>query len=162
MQRHVLVVGLPAAGKTHLSKFFREKGKDAYDADDVIASYTDEKGNPKSPTKEEWEKNMGIKWAWDAKKLKELLGEHEELYLFGASDNMYDFIGLFDKAYYLKADKDLLSERLEARKTSNDEFGKTKEQRKLVFSWIEYSERRAKSTDLRSSMPLCHRRRSLR
>jgi pantothenate kinase len=86
-------------------------------------------------------------WQWSKKLLNNILRKNKEVYLFGASDNMYDFLDLFDKKYYLKADKKLLAKRLRNRKNPYD-FAKTEEQKQIVFSWIEYAQNKAKENRL--------------
>lgn len=87
------------------------------------------------------------KWKWNKKRLVEMLEQNREMYLFGMSDNMYDLLVLFDKAYYLKVDRKLLTDRLKYRE-KEDEFGKTEEQREMIFGWIDYCEEQAKEEGL--------------
>lgn len=142
--KHVLITGLSATGKTTLSKFFREKGKNAYDVDKVLARWIDKKtGKPKAPTDEEWKRLSGIEWEWDRRKLKRLLKQNKEAYLFGSANNTYGLANLFDKVYYLHASKKLILQRLKSEKRDND-FGRHGTQRKLIMSWVKPVAERAK------------------
>jgi len=144
MHRHALVTGLAATGKSTLARYFIKRGKKAIDADYVIAKWVDESGHTKK-----YEKDIGkeflekYKFQWDIDKLQKLLNKNEELYVFGASTNLYDLADYFDERYYLKADENLLATRLKTR-TGPYDFGRTEEQKHLIFSWIEYNERKAK------------------
>ncbi len=142
--KHILISGLPATGKTYLSRYFKKRGKNAYDADEIVGRWIDKKtGKPREPTKREWEQLSGIEWEWDGIKLKKILKKNKEVYLFGSANNMHDFVSLFNKAYYLHADKDLIVKRIKNKNREHD-FGKPAKQRKLILSWIKPVEERAK------------------
>ena len=142
--KHILVTGLPATGKSYLAKFFKKMGKNAYDADDVIGRWVDKKtGKPREPTKREWEQLSGIEWEWDSKKLKSILKQNKEAYLFGSANNIHELAHLFDKTYYLRADKELILKRIRNKDREHD-FGRPVKQRKLILSWIKPVEERAK------------------
>lgn len=146
---HVLVAGLPTAGKTSLSKHFKKRGKVAYDTDKAIGYWEDKYGNRIEPTREQWENPIDIRWNWDEAKLQKLLSKHKELYLFGRADNMYDFAEFFDKIYYLKPDKATLVRRLEKREAKKEfKFGRTREQRELILGWKKQSDKEAKKLGL--------------
>ena len=143
---HVLIVGPPASGKSYLCRYFNKNGKTAYDTDKVrgLHRYTDKHGNPKAPTKAEWQlKRAELRWVLDRPELKELLGKYNELYVFGLADNLAELLGLFDKTYYLNANKNLLRRRLLS-KTRDNHFGKSKAQRDWILSEIDASTKEAK------------------
>ena len=84
-------------------------------------------------------------WNWDGKRLRDLIKKNlnRDTYFFGGSANMYDFIGLFDRYYYLKANRRLILERLEKRtqsKESYHNYGSTQRQRDEIMesldAWI--------------------------
>ncbi len=142
--KHILVTGLPATGKSYLAKFFKKTGKNAYDADDVIGRWVDRKtGKPREPTKREWEQLSGIEWEWDSRKLKSILKQNKEAYLFGSANNIHELAPLFDKIYYLHADKELILKRIRNKNREHD-FGRPAKQKKLILSWIKPVEERSK------------------
>jgi shikimate kinase len=145
MHKHILITGLSGTGKTHLYKFFKEKGKNSYDADEALGRWVDKKtGKPKTPTKKEEEQARGIDWGWDGRKLNRILKQNNEVYLFGGlSEHTTQFVRLFDKIYYLYAGKELILQRLRSKDRNND-FGRHPEQRRLIISWIKYAAERAK------------------
>jgi hypothetical protein len=114
--QRVLVIGPPASGKMYLSRFFCSRGKNSFDADDAIADWVDGHGNKRELTREKWGNPVRFRWVWDKRKLMALLRRHKELYLFGNAYNAYDVMGLFDRIYYLRATRALLSKRFESRK----------------------------------------------
>lgn len=139
---HVLISGKSGSGKTTLAEFFKKAGKNAYDADIVpgLGFWTDSSGKPRpQPTHEEWEQVKGFEWKYDSVKLKEILSQNNEIYLFGGSENIYDLAKLFDRLYYLYADEKLILERLEKRSKSGKsyhDFGRIEAQRKGIISNI--------------------------
>lgn len=148
---YVLVTGLPGVGKTHLAKYFRAHGANAYDADDVkrLGRWVDSRGRyvtyVESKVNADWlSKNQYI---WSRKVMRGLLGRSPRIYLFGSASNMYGLLGLFDRAYYLKADSGLIGRRLQSKDRAN-RFGTSREQRKLIQSWVEYSDTRAQEEGL--------------
>lgn len=146
--RRVLIMGPPASGKSYLVEYFKSRGKDAYDGDN-FAHWIDESGNAKELTRAEWKNPIGMKWVWNVAKLKTLINEHKELYFFGSAYNEYDVMHMFDDVYYLKADESLLNSRFENRKSSEQGFGKTSTQRKIIFEWLKGSDKKAEERNLK-------------
>jgi hypothetical protein len=154
MKNHVLIAGPSGSGKTTLAEFFKQQGKNAIDVDlSGVGTWIDsEKNQVTAPADlgkgiNEWAEDRKLEWVWNGDKLKALLAKDEELFLFGGSGNMFDFIGLFDGLYYLKADKELVLSRLEMRLKSGKsyhEFGKTQAQRDLILSGLEWGEEKAR------------------
>jgi shikimate kinase len=148
MHKHVLVIGMPGTGKTTLTAYFIKKGKTAFDGDEELGKWLDKRGHVKRMMKHASKKWLSEhRWRWNVRKLKKLLKDNRELYLFGGADNQFDVLDLFDRTYYLKADKKLLAKRLKTR-TGPYDFGKTKHQKELVFGWINSVDRRAKENGL--------------
>jgi hypothetical protein len=145
MRDRVLIVGPSGTGKSRLARYFQEKGRNAFDADEVpgLAGWTDLAGSPKEISKEEWRTQEGVRWTWNAERMTELLRESEEIYLFGSSSNLYDFLDLFDRRYYLRASEALISERLQSPGRDND-FGREEPQRSLVLGSLPAEEDRAR------------------
>jgi ubiquinone/menaquinone biosynthesis C-methylase UbiE len=156
---HVLICGGAGSGKTFLAKYFKRMGVKAYDADSVkgLARWVDRRGRPTvfdKSDKEWWVNNW---WEWDKKRIKHLLGKGEEVFLFGNANNNQDIIKLFDRAYYLKAGKELVSKRLRSWSRENPKgFGKSNEERDMILSWIPKDTRKATAqgfTLLDASLP---------
>ncbi len=82
-------------------------------------------------------------WEWDRKAVKQILKANKELYLFGNANRNETIADLFDKVYYLKANRNLVSERLRSERRKN-RFGKGRKQREMVLSWIPSMDRKAK------------------
>lgn len=145
-QLHVLVDGPSGSGKTTLVDFFKSQGKIAIDADTYpgLAMWVDKNGNRKRPgmlTAEQSElvRRGDLKWNGDRNRLQELLTQNgdKELYIFGETYNLQDFIDLFDKKYYLQTDTTLLLKRLKERagrvNGQYHVFGTTEEERDIVI-----------------------------
>ncbi|MDE1819547.1 MAG: AAA family ATPase [Euryarchaeota archaeon] len=152
----VLISGPAGAGKSHLARYFRECGLNAFDADDVpdLSHVVDLSGRRRTLTKDEWHRWEGLQWVWDAPRLRKLLSGKEGVYLFGHADNMYSFLPLFARCYYLRASPSLIRRRLNARK--GNDFGKSEPQRRQVFRTLrpwELQARRAGFTVLDAALP---------
>lgn len=152
MRYRVLVVGLPGSGKSHMTKYFAKKGKHAYDTDKVerLSNWIDKEGHVAKYLHSKYHDEEYLskyKWRWNRAKFKKLLKENDEAYFFGSSDNETDFYKYFDRIYYLRAGKRLLSARLKSRK-NRDHFGRTAQQRRFVYSWLEYVDKRARENGL--------------
>lgn len=143
---HILITGNSGSGKSYLSKFFRGKGKNAIDADEYpgLGVWVDKNGTILSPTKKQWLELEEIDFIWNPKIMEQLLSNNEELYLFGSSHNIMDFVKRFDKVFYLKIDNKLLVERLQ--KDREHDFGKDKKQLDKILSWTEYIDERARKS----------------
>jgi AAA domain-containing protein len=142
---HVLITGPAGSGKSRLARYFRRRGRNAFDADEVpgLCFWVDRAGNPKEVTPEEWRTMEGIQWFWSTTQLDELLRGAEEIYLFGSADNQYEFLSRFDRRYYLRASSALISARLEDPRRDND-FGRGPVQRELVLRSLPVEEERAR------------------
>jgi hypothetical protein len=152
MHNRVLVVGLSATGKSYLAAYFKRKGKHSYDTDKLeLSHWVDKRGHVAKyiHTKYHDEEYLSkYKWRWDKTKFKKLLKVYDEVYFFGSADNETEFYKYFDRVYFLKANKRLLSIRLKKR-GNKDHFGATEQQRRLIYSWIDHVEKRAKEEGLK-------------
>src|SRR3989338_3744394 len=127
MSKRVLIIGPSGSGKTYVSAALRAKGINAIDADLVegLSDWFD--GNDK---KVECPADAGPEFLnnhvflWDRGFLSKFLEEQDEVYLFGASGNVFDMLDLFDKVYFLKVSPELLAKRLRHENRENP-MGKT-------------------------------------
>lgn len=144
---HVLVTGPPGSGKTTLAKSFKEHGKNAVDADiSGIGVWFDKYGKTVNAPNgigrgiNKWAEQHQLIWAWDGDRLKKLLSSHDEVYIFGGSTNLHDFIDLFNVKYYLEARHDLVNRRLDVRSKDSEnynDFGSTEGQRKYILGKLD-------------------------
>ncbi len=147
MQGYVLIVGMPGSGKTHLAAYFKKRGKNAYDADEIkgLGKWIDKNGRRvrynHSKADQKWIQEH--KWIWSGRKLRSVLRHNKNVFLFGTSSNVYGFVHLFDKAYYLKASPALISSRLQHIKRTNS-FGKTDAQRESILERMNRSYEKAR------------------
>jgi hypothetical protein len=144
--RRVLVTGPAGSGKSYLARYFRDQGRDAFDADEVpdLARLVDVDGKPRKFSEGEWLAYEGLRWVWDAEVLNGLLAGREEVYLFGSCSNLYDFVDLFDRKYFLDASRELIEARLLA-PTRDHDFGRGEAQRRFVFAELPLEVSRARA-----------------
>lgn len=130
MPKHILITGPSGSGKTYISGKLHEKGINAIDADTIpgLADWYDEEdkkvGLPPDAGKEFLDNH---RFLWDREFLEDFLQKQDEIYLFGMSGNVFDMLDLFDRAYFLKTDPQVLAERLRHEGRKNP-MGKTEYQ----------------------------------
>ncbi|MBI2028008.1 MAG: AAA family ATPase [Candidatus Levybacteria bacterium] len=143
----VLIFGSSGSGKTYVSTELRKLGINAVDADSVegLSSWFDGSGN-KMPYKEDADEEFlnNHSFLWDRKFLEEYLKENPNIYLFGASGNIFGMLDLFDKVYFLKVNPGLQKERLVHQSRENP-MGNTEYQRENAVRWGRELEKKAKA-----------------
>lgn len=142
----VLVSGPSGAGKTFLTKKFREKGQNAFDSDQIdgLSSWYDFEGK-KVTEPEEIKKNFleTHQFLWDREFLTTFLADKPNIYVFGMSGNAFEMLDVFDIVYFLQVPPEILRERVQHESREN-KMGKTEEQREAVVSWAKHIEEKAK------------------
>lgn len=116
INKHVLVLGSPGSGKSHLAAYAKKAEFPAYDADyDVpgLGVWKNSAGEIVSfPTP------VSVAWldthqfVWDREVLVAFLRAHEAVFLFGIASNAFEMTELFDHTYYLSISETVLRERL--------------------------------------------------
>ena len=131
--RRILITGLPGSGKSKLTQYLESQGKRAIDADKVFLSYN---GKPLPFGASIW---WGIKNfpTWDEKKFQAVLEENKDrdLYVLGVVPGILKYLSFFDKIYYLDADKETLTKRLETPRPDNN-YGTSIAQRKIAAALV--------------------------
>ena len=141
----ILIMGPSGSGKTYISAKLREKGVNAVDADTVdgLAGYFNSDGiEVQCPPDADKDFLDNHEFLWSKDYLKEYLSNQDEIYLFGMSGNAFDMLNLFDKVYFLKANSNLLAERLRHESRENP-MGKTDYQLENAIRWAKEIEERA-------------------
>lgn len=127
MSNKVLIIGPSGSGKTYISANLRKRWINAVDADLIsgLSGWFDSNGNevqyPEDANKDFLD-NHGF--LWNRKFLEEYLNQQKDIYLFGLSGNIFDVIGLFDRAYFLDVNSDVLRKNLR-HETRENPMGRT-------------------------------------
>ncbi len=79
---------------------------------------------------------------------QDYLTKNPDIYLFGASGNIFDMLDLFDKVYFLKVEPDLQKERL-IHESRENPMGNTEYQRENAVKWSQQLEQKAKTLDIK-------------
>jgi len=121
----ILITGASGSGKSTLCRFFRGRGVNALDGDEVrgLGSSVDLQGRPLPRiTKEQWGRIENWRFFWDEAVLRRFLARNPNVVLFGASDNMFDLdlAHLFDRRIYLRARWSVIRARLNDPNRDND------------------------------------------
>ncbi len=146
----VLVFGSSGSGKTYISSELRKLGINALDSDSIegLSSWYDGSGNKvgyRNDGDEEFLNNHSF--LWNRNFLEKYLKENSDIYLFGASGNIFEMMDLFDKAYFLKVEPALQKERL-THKSRENPMGNTEYQRENAVRWGRELEEKAKDLQI--------------
>ena len=135
----ILITGPSGSGKSTFCRFFRERGVNAVDGDEVrgLGGPVDLQGRSlRRITKEQWRRIEDWRFFWDERVLKRLLAHNPNVVLFGASDNMFalDLATLFDRRIFLHATWSVIRARLNNPIRDND-WGK--DSQPAQRDWVE-------------------------
>jgi len=136
----VLVFGPSGSGKTYVSNALREMGIPAFDADRVIglSSWYNKHGNKISePMTAEEAINEQYAFLWSRNFLSNFLRQHNDIFIFGGSGNIFDLIDLFDSVYFLKIDSQVQRERIQNSNNRNKELDFKNEELVIWGEWLE-------------------------
>jgi dephospho-CoA kinase len=150
---HIFIAGGPGTGKTTLARFFKEHGKNAYDGDLCNGMWLDQTGKVVKPNYKKlgkeinvWAEKRGLDWVCDKKKFNKMLRMNKEMYLFGGPTPRDPRL-IFDKVYWLNANRELIIKRLKKRvrdKNSYHKQGSTKSQRDAILKKLELNNAKSK------------------
>jgi hypothetical protein len=146
-----LIVGPSGSGKSYVSRKISEMGVNAFDADAVegLCGWFDKDGkiaNFSFDADREFLENHSF--LWNREFLKDYLESHtEEMYLFGLSENVFDMLDLFDKAYYFFVPDEEIEKRLSSEERDNP-FGKSEVQKQIILEFKRELDERARQLGL--------------
>jgi len=146
----VLVFGPSGSGKTYVSSELRKLGVNAIDADAIkeLSSWYDGAGNKITyPENADQIFLDNHSFLWDREFLKDYLNKNPNIYLFGASGNIFYMLDLFDKVYFLKIDPEIQKERLTYESRENP-MGNTEYQRENAVIWGQELEEKARKLNI--------------
>ena len=144
MNKSILIIGVAGSGKSAVCDELNKLGYKVFGIEDIGGLFTmvDKKtGKPvKNFDNDNLESVRQADWICDKSKLQQLMRKNSNGVVFynGTASNLNDLLPLFDKIFLLKVSQKVLRERLSTR-TSND-FGRTSEVQKWVFSWKKWWE----------------------
>ncbi|MCX6823510.1 MAG: AAA family ATPase [candidate division SR1 bacterium] len=144
MKTSICITGVAGSGKSAVSDELKRLGYSSHGIEEgyglfaMVHKETGKISDTFDNDNQEWVKQH--RWICDKNKLQKLIDDNPQKIAFycGIASNIDELLPLFDKVFLLKANEKILSERLTTR-TSND-FGRTPEVQKWVFSWKEERE----------------------
>lgn len=151
MNKSILITGVAGTGKSAVCDELNKLGYQAFGIEDIdnLFSIAHKKTGKqfKNYDNDDLEKVKQADWICNKKKLQHLMHKNSEGIVFycGTASNLDDLLPLFDKIFLLKVSQKILRERLSTR-TSND-FARTAEVQKWVFSWKTWWENHMKEKD---------------
>ena len=151
MSKRVLIIGPSGTGKTYISAALRKKGINAVDADLIegLSGWYDGEGR-----KVDFPIDAGRgfldnhRFLWKREFLEKFLQDQSEIYLFGFSGNAFDMIDLFNEVYFLKAQPEVITERLRHGSRKNP-MGKTEYQLKNALKYAKEIEETVRRRDIK-------------
>lgn len=119
---HVLVFGVGGTGKSTIVTHLRARDMPVCDGDNVpgLAHFFDGGGQQvdfQRGADEQWLAEHPFRW--NDSVLLQRIASQPTLYLFGLADTIFDLIDHFDIVFYLRADADLILQRLAHPKRNN-------------------------------------------
>ncbi|MBI1974307.1 MAG: AAA family ATPase [Candidatus Zambryskibacteria bacterium] len=146
MKKKILIIGPSGSGKTYISAELRKGGINAIDADLVLdlSSWFDNDGKEvEYPEDADKEFLNNHEFLWNKEFLKDYLRKQDEIYLFGLSGNVFNVTDLFDKVYFLKVERQVLTENLRHESRENP-MGRTDYQLENALKYAEEIEQKAR------------------
>ena len=138
-QMKILLTGVAGTGKSSITRELNKRGIAAIDLHGVkgLLYWRDKKTKervPYSPGRPpEW--FQSVERLCDIDMLKQMLAEHEDIFMAGtAGGNEDEYYPLFDKVILLQCDPQTLIHRMETR-TNTSGFGKTKSEQDGTIEW---------------------------
>jgi hypothetical protein len=121
----VLITGTSGSGKSTLCIYFRERGVNAVDGDEIrgLGRPVDLSGRVlRRITPEQWRRIEDWRFEWSQKVLDRFLERNANVAIFGASDNLFDLdlASSFDRRFYLRAPWPVIRARLNDPRRDND------------------------------------------
>jgi len=140
----VLVFGPSGSGKTYIASALRQKGIAAFDADKLkglSAWYNKDGLKVPDPTSAEDAINNQYSFAWSKRYLITFLNRFPDVYIFGASGNVFKMFELFDKVYFLKVDTETQKKRLAGSPNRNPNLDFKQNELIIWGQWLEQAAR---------------------
>jgi broad-specificity NMP kinase len=148
MNKSILITGVAGTGKSVICNKLNKLGYKALGIEDIdgLFAMIDKKTGKqfKNFDNDNLELVKQADWICNKKKLQHLMRKksNELVFYCGTASNLNDLLYLFDKIFLLKVNQKVLRQRLSTR-TSND-FGRTAEVQRWVFSWKKWWENHMK------------------
>jgi len=144
MNKSILVTGVAGSGKSAVCDKLSQLGYKSYGIEDIDGLFTmvDKKTGEiiNNHDNNNLESVKNYDWVCDKNKLQQLISKNTRGVVFycGTASNLDDLFFLFDKIFLLRADQEVLRERLSSRLSGG--FGHTPEVQEWVLSWKKWWE----------------------
>ncbi|MEK7519807.1 MAG: AAA family ATPase [Patescibacteria group bacterium] len=144
MKKSILITGVAGSGKSAVCGELQKRGYSAHDIEDMEGLFQMIDKKTGMLTIKHDNDNLELveqnQWICDSGKLKELMSRAGEEITFycGIAADMDELLPLFDTVVLLKANPDILRQRLTDRKAGD--FGKTPEVQTWIMSWKDWWE----------------------
>jgi len=140
MNKSILITGISGTGKSAICDELNRLGYKAFNIEEIKGLFSMINKKTCKPFKNFDNDNIeSVKqadWICNKRKLQHLMKKNSEeklVFYCGTASNLNDLLQLFDKIFLLQTNQKILRERLSNRTSNN--FGRTAEIQKLVFSW---------------------------
>lgn len=140
----IYITGISGTGKTSIAKELEAKGFFAISVDEIpgLCHWRHKENKEPAGFDSELTKEFieAHEWVCDAERLKELMGDKENVFVLGITSNQNEYLNFFDKILLLQCSPEVFIQRINSRE--NNDFGKDEGAQETILGWYKDFEKK--------------------